>query len=186
MENAPASTVTQPTLHAVRLTLRPVASEDASHLARVFAGAGVRRYLFDNEEVGPETVSAIVAESLRQSANGLGLWLIARDGDVLGCIGLHRAPPATVRIVPAFDGEIEAVVALMEAHWGAGYAKEALDAVLGYAMDILKARRVVAVIDVPNGRSHALFKRSGFREIGSGQGPLYEAIAYERTSAAQS
>lgn len=180
MENAPASTVTQPTVRTARLTLRPVASEHASLLAHVFAGAGVRRYLFDNEEVAPETVSAIVAESLRQSANGLGLWLIANAGDVVGCIGLHRAPPATVKIVPAFDGEIEAVVALAETHWGSGYAKEALDAVLAYATDVLKARRVVAVIDVPNERSHALFKRSGFRQVGSGQGPLYEAIAYER------
>jgi RimJ/RimL family protein N-acetyltransferase len=180
MKKATASTVTQPTLRTVRLTLRPVAAEDVLLLASVFAGAGVRRYLFDNEDVPPETVSAIIAESLRQSANGLGLWLIAGDSDVIGCIGLHRAPPATVRIIPTFDGEIEAVVALMEARWGAGYAKEALDAVLAYAADVLKARRVVAVIDVPNERSRALFKRSGFREIGSGQGPLYEAIAYER------
>jgi RimJ/RimL family protein N-acetyltransferase len=85
-----------------------------------------------------------------------------------------------VKIVPAFEGEIEAVVALMEEHWGAGYAREALDAVLAYASKVLDARRVVAVIDVPNERSHALFQHSGFRNIGAGQGPLHAAIAYER------
>jgi RimJ/RimL family protein N-acetyltransferase len=180
MTSLATSAASQPILSTPRLTLRPTAIEDGPLLTRVFAGAGVRRYLFDNEEVAPEAVDAIVRESLRQSTNGLGLWLIVRDGAVMGCIGLHRAPPATVKIVPAFEGEIEAVVALMEEHWGAGYAREALDAVLAYASKVLDARRVVAVIDVPNERSHALFQHSGFRNIGAGQGPLHAAIAYER------
>jgi ribosomal-protein-alanine N-acetyltransferase len=169
----------QPTLTTPRLSLRPLAADDGPELARVFAGAGVRRYLFDNEEVSPATLSAIVGESLRQSPNGLGLWLIGKDDGVVGSIGLHRAPPPTVKIFPAFKGEVEATIALMEEHWGAGYAREALEAALVYATETLNARRVVAVIDVPNEKSHALFQRCGFSRIGSGQGPLYAAMAYE-------
>jgi hypothetical protein len=87
------------------LTLRPLAAGDGPELARVFAGLGVRRYLFDNEEVSPETLNTIVGESSRQGPNGLGLWLIGKDDSVIGCIGLHRAPSPTVKIFPAFDGE---------------------------------------------------------------------------------
>jgi RimJ/RimL family protein N-acetyltransferase len=68
----------------------------------------------------------------------------------------------------------------MEEHWDKGYAREALEAALAHATETLKSRRVVAVIDVPNEKSHALFQRCGFSRIGSGQGPLYAAIAYER------
>jgi RimJ/RimL family protein N-acetyltransferase len=170
----------QPTLTTPRLTLRPLAADDGPELARVFAGAGVRRYLFDNEEVSPDTLAVIVGESLRQRPNGLGLWLIDKDDGMIGCIGLHRAPPQTVKIFPMFDGEIEAIVALMEEHWGKGYAKEALEAALAYATDKLSARRIVAVIDVPNEKSRAVFLRCGFGPIGSGQGPLYAAIGYEK------
>src|SRR5687768_14638827 len=100
MQDASRSAATQPRLSTARLTLRALAAEDRPTLARIFAGAGVRLFLFDNEEVAPETVDAIVRESLRQSANGLGLWLVEREGDIIGCIGLHRAPPATIRIIP--------------------------------------------------------------------------------------
>jgi RimJ/RimL family protein N-acetyltransferase len=179
MQSAFGSATIQPVLSTARLALRPVTAELGPELARIFAGAGVRQFLFDNEVVAPETVDAIVGESLRQSANGLGLWLIDRDRAAIGCIGLHRAPPTTLKIFPAFAGELEVIVALMEELWRAGYAREALDAVLIYAADVLHARRVVAAIDVPNERSHTLFRRSGFTEIGSGQGPLHQAIAYE-------
>jgi [ribosomal protein S5]-alanine N-acetyltransferase len=169
----------QPVLTTARLALTPLAAADRARLASVFSGAGVRRYLFDNEPVSDQTLDAIVGESLRQSADGLGLWLTAHDGHVIGCIGLHRAPPSTVKIFPAFAGEIEAIVAFMEDRWGNGFAGEALTAALAHAADTLKARRVVALIDLPNEKSHALFSRCGFRQIGSGQGPLYTALAYE-------
>ena len=162
--------------------LTPLTVEDGSRLAAIFAGAGVRRYLFDNEDVSPETVTTIVADNMRRAIEGLGLWLIAVDGAVIGCIGLHRALPSTVKAFPSLEGEIELVIALMEGHWGAGYAGEALTTALTYASDTLHTCRIVAVIDVPNERSHALFQRCGFKKIGPGQGPLYPAIAYERTT----
>jgi ribosomal-protein-alanine N-acetyltransferase len=171
----------QPVLTTGRLKLKPLAADDGPRLGRVFAGAGVRRYLFDNEEVSPETVREIVEDNLRRRVSGFGLWLICRDESVIGCIGLHRASPQAVEIFPAFEGGIETIIALKEDAWGAGYARESLEAVLAYASNVLKQRRIVALVDVPNHASHALFRRCGFREIGAGQGPLYRAIAYERT-----
>jgi len=82
----------QPVLSTPRLTLRPLAADDHSHLTRVFAGAEVRRYLFDNEEVPPATIVAIVEESLSHNASGLGLWLIRKGDGVIGCVGRSGEP----------------------------------------------------------------------------------------------
>ncbi|MEH2588890.1 GNAT family N-acetyltransferase [Bradyrhizobium sp. AZCC 1721] len=181
-QNLHGSTQMQPVLTTGRLVLRPLAAEDGPQIAHVFEGAGVRRYLFDNEPVSPEMLREIVEDNLRRRKSGFGLWLICRGEGVIGCIGLHRASPQAVEIFPAFEGRIETIIALKEDAWGAGYAKESLEAVLAYTSDVLKQRRIVALVDVPNRASHALFRRCGFREIGAGQGPLYRAIAYERTT----
>jgi RimJ/RimL family protein N-acetyltransferase len=101
---------------------------------------------------------------------------------VIGCVGLSRVPQQWTDIFPGFEGQIETIIALKEDHWGAGYAAEALNAVLAHASSTLKQRRIVALVDVPNQASHALFRRCGFRAIGSGQGPVYRAIAYERVA----
>jgi RimJ/RimL family protein N-acetyltransferase len=172
----------QPVLTTTRLVLRPLAVDDGPQLADVFAGAGVRRYLFDNEEVSPELLGTIVDINLRRSAEGLGLWLLCRDDSVIGCVGLGRVTPPVADIFPAFEGQIETIIALKEEYWGAGYATESLRAVLTHASTTLKQRRIVALVDVPNQASHALFRSCGFREIGSGQGPVYRAIAYERVT----
>jgi [ribosomal protein S5]-alanine N-acetyltransferase len=172
----------QPVLTTTRLVLRPLVDDDGPQLADVFAGAGVRRYLFDNQEVSPELLGEIVAANLRGSADGLGLWLLCREESVIGCVGLNHASPQAADIFPAFEGQIETIIALKEDHWGAGYAAESLRAVLTHASTTLKRRRVVALVDVPNQASHALFRSGGFREIGSGQGPVYRAIAYERVT----
>jgi ribosomal-protein-alanine N-acetyltransferase len=172
----------QPVLTTTRLVLRPLNGEDCPQLADIFAGAGVRRYLFDNEEVSGELLGVIVATNLRGSAEGLGLWLACREDSVIGCVGLSRVSAQVADIFPAFEGQIETIIALKEDHWGAGYAAESLGAVLAYASTTLKQRRIVALVDVPNQASHALFHRCGFRAIGSGQGPVYRAIAYERVT----
>jgi RimJ/RimL family protein N-acetyltransferase len=169
----------QPVLTTRRLTLRPLSAADRERLADVFSGAGVRQYLFDNEEVSPETLDAIMDANLRRNRDGLGLWLIEHDGAVIGCVVLHRDWPPTLQTWPAFAGETEIVIALKEEHWGQGYAREAVEAALAYASGTLGTRRIVTLVDEPNERSRKLMQRCGFRQIGSAQGPLYMNVAYE-------
>lgn len=171
----------QPELTTQRLTLKPLIATDRGQLADVFRGPGVRQYLFDNEEVSPQTLDLIMTENLRRTAEGLGLWLIARDGAVIGCVVLHRDWPPTLQTWPAFAGETEIVIALREEHWGNGYAREAVEAALAYASGTLGTRRIVTLVDEPNERSRKLMQRCGFRQIGSAQGPLYMNVAYELT-----
>jgi hypothetical protein len=65
----------QPALTPTRLVLRPLAADDSPHLSDIFAGAEVRRYLFDNQEVPPASIAALVEENLARRAAELGLWL---------------------------------------------------------------------------------------------------------------
>jgi RimJ/RimL family protein N-acetyltransferase len=64
--------------------------------------------------------------------------------------GLQRVPPHTVEIYPVFEGETEIIIAVKEDEWGAGYATEALGALLTYALDALNEPRLVALVDAPN------------------------------------
>jgi hypothetical protein len=47
-------------------------------LADIFAGTEVRRYPFDNQEVPPASIAALVEENRARRTVGLGLWLICR------------------------------------------------------------------------------------------------------------
>jgi ribosomal-protein-alanine N-acetyltransferase len=170
----------QPVLTSEHLILKPLAAADRGDLADVFSGAGVRRYLFDNEEVSPETLDAIMIEDLRQGSDGRGMWLIVLGDSVVGCVVLHRDWPPTLATWPAFAGESEIVIALKEEHWGKGLAREAVETALAYASATLGIRRIVTLVDEPNARSNRLMQRCGFHQIGSAQGPLYMNIAYER------
>lgn len=170
----------QPLLTTPRLVLRPLAGNDGPHLEHIFASADVRRYLFDNEEVPPERIAAAVDENLARRASGLGLWLIDKDGDIIGCVALQFVSPHSARIFPALEAEIEPIIALKPDQWREGYATEAMAAILAYASDVLKRRRVVALVDAPNASSRALMQRCGFTEIDAAQGPVGQLIAYER------
>lgn len=52
--------------------------------------------------------------------------------------------------------------ALLERHWGQGYAFEAAHAVLEYARDQLGLRRILAITSLDNARSISLLDKLGF------------------------
>lgn len=56
--------------------------------------------------------------------------------------------------------------ALGSAHWGRGYAREALEAVLEFAFDALAMNRIEADIDPRNEASIGLVERLGFEREG--------------------
>jgi aminoglycoside 6'-N-acetyltransferase len=64
-------------------------------------------------------------------------------------------------------GSAEIGYRLAREYWGRGYASEAVGAVLGWAFDVLRLHRVVALIDTRNERSIRLVERFGFRREGT-------------------
>lgn len=136
-----------------RLTLRPVEQQDVPDAARLWTDPEVRRHLG-----GPVTEDVVRARS-EQCAGAPGLFSVVRtaDGAVLG---LAVAEP------DARDGRTEVSYQLLPAHWGHGYAREAVAAVVAWAREGVRssAPGVVAVTQRVNLRSTRLLEALGARE----------------------
>ena len=55
---------------------------------------------------------------------------------------------------------------LHSAHWGQGYMREALSALIGYGFGVLKLRRLEADVDPNNAASLGILARMGFQREG--------------------
>ncbi len=77
---------------------------------------------------------------------------------------------------------LELIVALDPGAWGQGFAAEAVNAVVGYASRDGVIFAVIAAVDEPNGRAHALMRRCAFQELGRVAGRRHPFIVYERAA----
>lgn len=115
----------------------------------------VRRHLLDGEIVSRE----FIAKELSASSNtfterGWGLWGVLLDGVMIGVAGFRHVgtPP-----------ESQLAYAIEPTHWGHGYAREAVGAVVDHARETLRHPTVVAVTDATNLRSAHLLRQLGFQ-----------------------
>lgn len=81
--------------------------------------------------------------------------------DLLGGIGIH--PEHTFNKRP-FVGEMG--YWLGKSHWGQGYMREALPAVMGHAFATIGLRRIVANTSTDNERSKRVLRDMGFSYLG--------------------
>lgn len=168
-----------PTLTTPRLALRPATDADLDALWRLLTDPQVRRYLCDDRVVTRVEVQTLLSESIAQWP-GMGFWIL-RDQEerFLGCIRLHPVWSGVVEHASYLAGEIEPTIALAPEHWGRGYAAEALRAAVAHAFATLRLEHLVAVVDVPNTRSHRLMMRVGFTPTGTtATGPCYPLRTY--------
>jgi [ribosomal protein S5]-alanine N-acetyltransferase len=167
----------QPTLRTARLLLRPATVGDLGYLHTLWNAPEVRRYLFDDEEVTPQLAEAVLAECLGRAAEGLGLWIALAGAEPVGCVGLNPTT-AVAELAPDLAGELEPLAALDPAHWGRGFAVEALAALIAHAFGPLARPRLLAVHDRPNTASERLVLRLGFQPARDLEGPRYPMRAY--------
>lgn len=156
-----SSTSPLPCLRTRRLLLRAIAGHDLAAFYALYSDTRVMRYWSF-----PAWTSIDQARDYFESAmSGCDptarlCWAITRlDEDVL--VG-----NVTLFSIDARQGRAEIGYALHPAHWGRGYAAEALDAVLAHAFDTLALRRVEADIDPRNAASCRLAERVGFKREG--------------------
>jgi len=134
-------------LRTERLALHPVSMSDHGALLAHWTGPQVRRHLFDGAALSPAQVTEVIASSQRDFATeGYGLWGLRDagvgaggtlpDGDLIGVAGLR-----------GHGADVEIVYSLQPDRWGRGLAAEAGRAVLEYAFEVLRLRRVTAEID---------------------------------------
>ncbi|MFC5476854.1 GNAT family N-acetyltransferase [Massilia suwonensis] len=150
-----------PVLSTARLRLRPFTYDDVASLFRVFSDEQVVRFW----SVGAWTELAQAEKMIEEALlayreGGLSRYAIAlaETDELIGICNLRGFFEQNRRC--------ELGYALGSAHWGRGYAFEALEALLGHAFSALDMNRIEADIDPRNDASARLLERLGFRQEG--------------------
>jgi RimJ/RimL family protein N-acetyltransferase len=147
---------------AGRLTLRSFQDADLTAFLAYRNDAEVARYQ-SWDSISYARGQAFVQEQRDQSPGVPGTWfhfaVVLKDtGQLIGDVGLN------VLVQDVRQAQIG--LSFDRAFQGQGYATEAVTAVLDYAFINLDLHRVIAVVDVLNTRSSALFERVGLRREG--------------------
>ncbi|MEA2003181.1 MAG: GNAT family N-acetyltransferase, partial [Actinomycetota bacterium] len=143
---------TNNTIETDSLTLRPPAPQDVDVVLRFLTDPEVRRYL------GGPLPEKDARDALAQSSLGerWGSFLIVHSDtdEVIGSVTFDRA-----------HEELEVSYALVPAHWGNGYAAEALRAAITWAWHITDDPEVVAVTQTANEASVRLLATVGMTKV---------------------
>lgn len=152
----PSGALPWPTsLSTVRLVLRPVEASDVPAISRLWTDPEVRRYLG-----GPVAADEAARRQRARVGSPGSFGVVSRtNGTVLGLITLE---PASER-----DGQAEVSYQFLPEHWGHGYAREAISAVITWALQEVCLPVVVAVTQEANDRSRRLIECIGMILIGS-------------------
>ena len=159
-------------LQTPRLTLRHLEPSDLQPLFELYRDPEVRRYYPDGTRTHEET-----REELEWFLHGhprypeLGLWAtVERSGGAfLGRCGLL---PWTI------DGvhEVELAYLIDKRRWGEGLASEAARGIVAYARDVLRLRRLIALVTPGNDASARVAIKVGMafeRETTDEYGPCH-------------
>jgi [ribosomal protein S5]-alanine N-acetyltransferase len=149
------------TIPTERLTLRWFEPGDAAGLFAIFSDPDVVRYWSSPEWSDISFAEKMIDETIAayQSGDGVRLAVIeTATGKLVGQVNLHHMFHSNRRC--------EVGYALARAHWGKGYAVEAMQAALDYAFGPLNLNRIEADIDPRNGASEKVLTRMGFKEEG--------------------
>lgn len=155
------STYITPVLTTERLVLRPLAVSDAPALYTVFSDPTVVRYWSAEPWTDISFAEAAIARALEAYRDEAELRFaieLAASGELIGTVALHHFFNQNKRC--------ELGYALASAHWGRGYACEALEAALEHGFREVGLNRVEADIDPRNEASGRVLEKLGFRKEG--------------------
>ena len=135
-----------------RLRLRPARDEDEAPLHEILGHPVAMRYWSTPPHENPgrtrEWLKAMIAIPAGEGED----FIVEHRGRVIGKAGLFRFPEIGFILHPD--------------HWGQGFAREALEAVLDRAFAVHGLDRVVADVDPRNAASLHLLSGLGFAETG--------------------
>jgi ribosomal-protein-alanine N-acetyltransferase len=155
------STYSTPVLTTERLVLRPLKSADAAALFAIFSDPAVVRFWSTEawtDISSAETAIAKAQECYRDETDiRFGVELV-RGGQLIGTVNLHHFFNQNKRC--------ELGYAIASAHWGQGYASEALEAALEHGFREVGLNRIEADIDPRNEASGRVLEKLGFRKEG--------------------
>ncbi|MEP0752940.1 GNAT family N-acetyltransferase [Trichocoleus sp. Lan] len=146
-------------LETSRLQLRPCQIEDIQLIHTLWTSDRVRSFLFDNRVISSDEAESFVEDSIANfEQHGYGLWLVfMRDIDLfVGFAGFLRSEGGIPSLIYGVDPN----------RWGFGYATEAANVVLKYALENLVISQVRADVDEPNIASLRVLEKLGMRQTG--------------------
>lgn len=153
--------LTVPTLHATRLTLRPFESEDKDQLFELQSNARVARYWDAPPWNDRQQADTFLATCVEMAEAGKGARLVVErtsDREFLGWCVLARWN--------AVFRSASLGYCFTENTWGQGIATEASQALLMWAFETLPLNRVQAETDTRNIASARVLEKLGFIKEG--------------------
>ena len=155
------STYFTPVLTTDRLVLRPLTMGDAPALLAIFSDPLVTRFWSTEPWTDisfAETAVARALECYRDETELRFAVELVRGREVIGTVNLHHFFDQNRRC--------ELGYAIASAHWGKGYASEALGAALAHAFGEVGLNRIEADIDPRTEASARVLAKMGFRKEG--------------------
>ncbi|MBV9469437.1 MAG: GNAT family N-acetyltransferase [Abitibacteriaceae bacterium] len=154
-----------------RLLLRPFVPSDLEDVYReIFSDAEVCHFYCGRTRTREQTQEWLhyrIAE-WKYSSFGRVAVVLRQTDTLLGFVGLESYVNRFARFkhdpAPIFNEvEVELSFALGKSYWGQGYAFEASQALVRYAFDELKIKRLVGSAALDNPRSAKLQERLGYK-----------------------
>ena len=144
-----------------RLLLRKPRLEDAEALLPAYSDPETMRFIGDGSTTDLDGMRAAIGKWLaRWEANGIGFFVLERDGLVVGRAGFLVWDPETWTVSTLDDrSEVEIGWTVARAYWGHGYATEAALAL----RDWTDRRRLISLIQHGNERSVRVAEKLGER-----------------------
>lgn len=138
-----------------RITFRQWTSDDLSQAVAIWGDPAVTRLIADLGNPSVEQArDRLAREIANQREYGVQYWpIFLHTGEHLGCCGLRPNQP----------GVFEVGAHILPAHWGSGYATEALRRVIARAFGELEATALFARHNPCNRGSGRIMEKLGFR-----------------------
>ena len=151
---------TLPLLDGERVRLRAYRDDDIGAIYAAYSDPKVMRYWSYPPWTERSQAEAYLKRDRDYTGDDMLAWAIAshEDDTLIGTVtllGIDRA-----------QGRADVGYALAAAHWGHGYAQEAVRLALAHAFDALQLRRIEADVDPRNAGSCKLLERLGFKREG--------------------
>lgn len=156
-----------PFLMTPRLTLRPLEKRDVDAVFAMMRDDETMRFWDWPAFKDRDVVADIVDAQLTDVTAGTAMyWAVALsgDGDVVGSCDLSD--------IDRHHKRAEVGFLFSRAYWGNGYAREAMEAIVEFAVADLKIERLWARFHTGNAASQRLLERLGFIREGTLRGHI--------------
>ena len=141
-----------------RLRLSLLQKEDLDELLKIWGDSETMKYC-GGAGTREQEARSLEYYIKQQEEMGFSPYAVElkENGELIGVCGFNP---------PRGEADAELMYHFNKAHWGKGYAKEAVEEILEYARGSLDISRIDAMVDTENRASEEILKRNGFQHMG--------------------